>query len=81
MNRFGEMELRGDRDQENLRAFVGHVLDMFAHDQLSRDAAVAGLVHVVNSLDEGNLEEVRAWIERGRVLLANEAQQVVDLSK
>lgn len=81
MNRFGELELRCDRDQENLQAFVVHVLDTYARGQMGRDAAVACLVHVVNSLDEGNLEEVRAWIERGRALLAADAHLLLDQSE
>lgn len=53
-------------DHVNLESLFGHILDDHKADRLTKEQAVAGLRHIVSSLDEGRYEEVSDWARQGR---------------
>ncbi|QIE91183.1 MULTISPECIES: hypothetical protein [Pseudomonas] len=57
------------RDQHNMSAFLGHVLDDYSAGTLSKEQVVSGLAHVLTALDKGNYAEVLNWLEQGRRLI------------
>lgn len=60
------------RDHQNMDAFLGHVLDGYKTGQITKDAAVGALAHVMAALDLDNYAEARSWFEEGRKFLAEE---------
>ena len=60
------MALLTERDHLNLGAFLDRVLDAFETRRMTKSTARGTIAHVVAALDDGNIDEVRAWIEEGR---------------
>ncbi|GGM25240.1 hypothetical protein ACFQDN_21805 [Pseudomonas asuensis] len=60
------------RDHQNMDAFLGHVLDGYKTGEITKDAALGALAHVMTALDLGNYTEARSWFEEGRKLLSKE---------
>jgi len=60
------------RDHQNMDAFLGHVLDGYKTGQITKEAAVGALAHVMAALDLDNYAEARSWFEEGRKYLAEE---------
>lgn len=55
-----------ERDQINVRAFLGSVLDRFKAGTLTKDDAIGALTHVIAAIDQGDREEARRWFEEGQ---------------
>jgi hypothetical protein len=60
-----------DRDQDNMDAFLGYVLDAHKTGDITKQEAIADLAHVITALDQRSYDEVRSWFEKGRKHLAD----------
>lgn len=59
-----------EHDHQNMDAFLGHVLDDFKAERLTKAQVVGGLAQVFAAIDIGNYGEARNWFEQGRKLMA-----------
>jgi hypothetical protein len=55
-------------DQINLDAFFASVLEDYKAGVLTRNQAVAGLVHFAVALNNDDFDEARRWAQQGRKL-------------
>lgn len=53
-----------EKDHRSMDSFLEKVLDWYKAGEITRDAAVGGLAHVMAALDRGNTGEAVAWFER-----------------
>lgn len=58
--------LLADADHQLLGSFLAHVLQAFRAGQADLAHAAATLAHLIAAVDEGNLGEMRAWLNRDR---------------
>ena len=56
------------KDQLNLEAFFGALLDDYRDGTISREQAIGGLVRFAVALNKGDFDEARRWAEQGRKL-------------
>lgn len=54
------------RDNENIAAFLKHVLDDYKAGAVSKASVVGALSHIIAALDLDNYAEARTWFEQGR---------------
>lgn len=57
-----------ERDEANIRGFVGRVMDNYKGEGIARDVAIGSVAHVMAALAEGDIGEARRWIEEGSTL-------------
>jgi len=55
-----------ERDQDNMDAFFGFLLDAFQSGEITKEQAIGKIGHVVAALDKGNYGEVTHCFEQGR---------------
>lgn len=54
------------QDHGHFEDFLGHVLDDYKNDRVTKRSAVRGLAHVIAALDAGCYDEAREWLKAGR---------------
>lgn len=55
-----------NRDHSNMDEFLALVLDRYKIGEMTREAAVGTLAHVIAAVDQGNYHEARRWFEEGQ---------------
>jgi len=63
------MTTHDTRDQLNMEAFLGGVVDDYKAGVITREQAIGGLAKAMVALNRGDFEEARRWFEQGRKLI------------
>lgn len=53
-----------EKDQENMDAFLGTVLDDYKAGEITKEQAVGGLTHIVAAIESGNCGDVANWFRQ-----------------
>jgi len=54
-----------NKDHDTMDAFIGAVIDDYKNGQVSKQAVITGLGHVIAAIDNGNHDEARKWFVEG----------------
>lgn len=55
-----------NKDHDDFDALVGHLLDDYKANLVTKEQVVGTLGHIAEALDAGNYDEVQTWLREGR---------------
>jgi len=57
-----------EKDHDKLDDFLGHVLDWYKTDEITRAQAIGALAHVFTAAAKDNETEVKSWLQKPEVI-------------